>query len=319
MQLHVYIEGGSFVAIKEKVEFSDLCSNCNINKASSTRENLEIDLLHESTENSKSLNAEKNDWILALSHELRTPLNVILSTIQVAQLNINNSQDGEYSRVKTRYLDIMKQNCMRLLKMVNNLIEINRIDSGFFNIDLKNENIIHIVKEMTLSVTEYAKMKNIELTFESNKTEYIMAVDVFQLERIMLNLLSNAIKFTPSDGNIKVMLNVETDEIFISVSDTGPGIPEKYGDMIFERYCQTGGKSLLEKKGSGMGLYLVKKLLDKMNGRIWSQNNKEDGATFTLSLPNRRLAQAMEETPTQEYVKSRAEYLEIEFSDIYVT
>lgn len=276
--------------------------------------------LYENVRSFDELNTEKNDWIFALSHELRTPLNVILSTIQIAQLSMKNSQDGEYSRVKTKYLEIMKQNCYRLMKMVNNLIEINRIDSGFFNIDLKNEDIVNLVREMTLSVTEYAKIKNIDITFESNKEKHIAAVDIFQLERIMLNLLSNAIKFTPQNGNIKVTLTVEEKEILISVSDTGPGIPEEYGNMIFERYCQTGGKSLVEKRGSGMGLYLVKKLLDKMNGRIWFCNNKDKGTTLTFSLPNMKLpaTTVVEEELPSDYVKSRTEYLEIEFSDIYV-
>ncbi|NLM10877.1 MAG: HAMP domain-containing histidine kinase [Clostridiaceae bacterium] len=308
------------MTIKEKVESNALYSESSINKTDNIQKNLQKKTLYENAEYLESLDADKNDWIFALSHELRTPLNVILSTIQVVQQNIKNNQDGEYSRVKTRYLDIMKQNCYRLLKMVNNLIEINKVESVFFNIDLKNEDIVHIVRDMTISVTEYAKIKNIDLTFKSNQKKHIMAVDIFQLERIMLNLLSNAIKFTPVDGSIKVILTVEDDEIFISVSDTGPGIPEEYGNMIFERYCQTGGKSLLEKKGSGMGLYLVKKLLDKMNGRIWFCNNEDKGTTLTFSLPNLKLSQgsAAEESPSTEYIKSRTEYLEIEFSDIYV-
>lgn len=308
------------MTIKEKVVSNDLHSESSIEKTECIQNNLQKKPLYENSEIFDSLNTDKNDWIFALSHELRTPLNVILSTIQVAQQNIQNTQDGEYSRVKTRYLDIMKQNCYRLLKMVNNLIEINKIDSVFFNIDLKNQDIVQIVREMTLSVTEYARIKNIELTFESNRTSHIAAVDIFQLERIMLNLLSNAIKFTPTNGSIKVILTVEEDEIYISVSDTGPGIPEEYGNMIFERYCQTGGKSLLEKKGSGMGLYLVKKLLHKMNGRIWFCNNEDKGTTLTFSLPNLIIPKedTAVESPSVEHIKSRTEYLEIEFSDIYV-
>jgi len=307
------------VTIKEKVKSNTLSSESGINKKDNMH-NLQRRSLFENVTDFDSLNNDKNDWIFALSHELRTPLNVILSTIQVAQLSMKNDKDGEYSRVKTKYLDIMKQNCYRLLKMVNNLIEINRLDSGFFKIDLKNEDIVHIVKEMALSVTEYAKIKNIDISFESNKEKHIAAVDIFQLERIMLNLLSNAIKFTPSDGNIKVIVNVEDKDIFISVSDTGPGIPEEYGNMIFERYCQTDGKSLIEKKGSGMGLYLVKKLLEKMNGRIWYRNNDDKGTTLTFTLPNIKIpsARAVQEDLPTDYMKSRTEYLEIEFSDIYV-
>lgn len=306
--------------IKGKVGSNALYSEPGGPNKEDNRNNSQKKPLYENTRSFDDLDTDKNDWIFALSHELRTPLNVILSTIQVAQLSMKKSPDGEYSRVKTKYLEIMKQNCYRLLKMVNNLIEINRIDSGFFNIDLKNEDIVNIVREMTLSVTEYAKIKNIDITFQSNMEKHIAAVDIFQLERIMLNLLSNAIKFTPSNGNIKVTLTVEEKEIIISVSDTGPGIPEEYGNMIFERYCQTSGKSLIEKRGSGMGLYLVKKLLDKMNGRIWFCNNKDKGTTLTFALPNLKLPSncIQEEELSPDYLKSRTEYLEIEFSDIYL-
>ncbi|AGC68100.1 PAS/PAC sensor signal transduction histidine kinase [Thermoclostridium stercorarium subsp. stercorarium DSM 8532] len=305
--------------VKEKVATNISYSESGKN-VDSKQGNSQKKPLNGNSANFEELDADKNDWIFALSHELRTPLNVILSTIQLAQLGMKKCEDSEYSKVKTKYLEIMKQNCYRLLKMVNNLIEINRLDSGFFNIDLKNEDIVNIVREMTFSVTEYAKIKNIDIAFESNKDHHIAAIDIFQLERIMLNLLSNAIKFTPSGGNIKVILKVEEKEILISVSDTGPGIPEEYGNMIFERYCQTSGKSLIEKKGSGMGLYLVKKLLDKMNGRIWFCNNEDKGATLTFSLPNLQLPQSctVKEELSPDYIKSRTEYLEIEFSDIYV-
>jgi len=268
--------------------------------------------------NPNPMQALKYDWISALSHEFRTPLNVILSTIQIIQLSSNGLMEGEYRKVKDKYLNIMKQNCLRLLKMVNNIIDINRINSDFFHIDLCNEDIVRIVENITLSVKEYASAKNIDISFSSNCSKHIMACDTFQLERILLNLLSNAIKFTPFGGKISVVLTVMPDKVYVSVSDSGPGIPEKYQDLIFERFSQTDGKSFIEKRGSGMGLYLVKKLLERMNGEIWVSSREGKGSTFTFFLRNYKLPDGVNEKNTNKYDNNRVECLQVEFSDIYV-
>jgi signal transduction histidine kinase len=273
---------------------------------------------HEDIINLKSMQALGYDWVSALSHEFRTPLNVILSTIQMVQLNTKGSNEGEYRRVKDKYLNIMKQNCLRLLKMVNNIIDINRIDSDFFQIDPRNEDIIAIIENITLSVKEYASAKNIDISFSSNCEKHIIACDTFQLERILLNLLSNAIKFTPLGGTVNVILTVMPDKVYVSVSDSGPGIPEKYHDLIFERFSQTDGKSFLEKRGSGMGLYLVKKLLERMNGKIWVSSIVGKGSTFTFFLQNYKLPDGVSEKNTKKYENNRVECLQVEFSDIYV-
>ncbi len=259
-----------------------------------------------------------SDWISALSHEFRTPLNVILSTIQMAQLSKKEPADSEYRKVKDKYLYIMKQNCLRLLKLVNNLVDINRLDSDFFQINPVNEDIVRIIEYITLSVKEYAQMKDIQISFTGNKTQHILACDTFQLERVLLNLLSNAIKFTPLGGKIDVKLAIMPKKVYVSVSDSGPGIPQKYQDTIFDQFCQTDGKSYLEKKGSGIGLFLVKRLLERMDGEIWLSSVEGKGSTFTFHLPNYRLPESVKEEGMDGFDKSRVECLQIEFSDIYV-
>jgi signal transduction histidine kinase len=268
--------------------------------------------------NLKSVQALGYDWISALSHEFRTPLNVILSTIQMVQLNSKEPGEGEYRRVKDKYLNIMKQNCLRLLKMVNNIIDINRLDSDFFHIDPRNEDIVGIIENITLSIKEYANVKNIDVSFSSNTKKHIIACDTFQLERILLNLLSNAIKYTPLGGTINVILTVMPEKVYVSVSDSGPGIPEKYQNLIFERFCQTDGKSFLEKRGSGMGLFLVKKLLERMNGEIWVSSMEGKGSTFTFFFQNYKLPDTVNEKSVKKHDNNRVECLQVEFSDIYV-
>lgn len=287
--------------------------NCNNKEYTNEMNEKEIEVLLENTDKIIS-----NEWITALSHEFRTPLNVILSTIQVALLNTDGNQESEYRQVKSKYLHIMRQNCLRLMKMINNLIDINRIESEFFSIDPTNEDIVSIIWQITNSVSEYAGAKNIKISFETNKQECVIACDTFQLERILLNLLSNAIKFTPTGGRIKVELVVMPEKVYVSVSDTGQGIHPKYQKVIFERFRQTDCKSFIEKKGSGMGLYLVKKLLDKMNGKIWINSKEGEGSKFTFFIPNYTIPQTVKEKKRIGYVNNRVEYLQIEFSDIYV-
>ena len=154
------------------------------------------------------------------------------------------------------------------MKMVNDLIDINRMDSDFFQIDPENSDIVQAISEITLSVSEYAQVKNIQISFSSNKKHHIMAFDTFQIERVLLNLLSNAVKYTTNRGKIQVELFIKPDKVYVSVSDNGIGIPEAYHHSIFERFHKTDGRSYIEKKGSGMGLFLVKKLLDRRR-RIW--------------------------------------------------
>lgn len=260
------------------------------------------------------------DWVSSLSHELRTPLNVILSTIQLIQHGFDCSGNSAYRLVKNKHLNSIRQNSLRILKIVNNLVDINRFDAGVFKVNAKNENIVAIVKDISNSVAEYAKMKKIHITFISNVKKHIIACDSFLIERILLNLLSNAVKFTPNGGKIDISLKTTQERTAISISDTGTGIPEEFKESIFNRYHQTDGKSALEKKGSGLGLYLVKKLLEQMSGDIELTSEVGKGSTFTFFLPNiilRGPGPSANEKGSVVHGNSRVEFMDIEFSDIY--
>ncbi len=148
----------------------------------------------------------KTEFFANLSHEFRTPLNVMLSTLQLLNLiGINKSIGKNEDKVK-KYYHIMKQNCYRLLRLINNLIDITKIDAEYFKLNLKNENIIAIIEDITLSVADYANNKSLDIIFDTDIEEKIIACDADKIERIILNLLSNAIKFTPAGGNIFVSI-----------------------------------------------------------------------------------------------------------------
>ncbi|KZL91276.1 sensor histidine kinase [Clostridium magnum] len=260
----------------------------------------------------------KKEFFANLSHEFKTPLNVMTSTLQLLKLIGLNGNDSENEEKIKQYYDIMNQNCYRLLRLVNNLIDITKIDTGYFKINLRNENVITVIEDITLAVTSYAKNKGLEVTFDTDIEEKVMACDAEKIERIILNLLSNAIKFTPAGGKILVSIVDKNSSIIVSVKDNGVGIPYAMQKSIFERFIQVDKSFSRNREGSGIGLSLVKSLVEMHGGVIGILSEYGKGSEFVIKLPVRVLSE--EQTTILEANIARAnsaQRISIEFSDIY--
>ncbi|MDF2547566.1 MAG: domain S-box protein [Anaerosolibacter sp.] len=259
----------------------------------------------------------KTEFFANISHELRTPLNVILGTQQLLQIMGEQCVDEE-KRVKFhRYLHVMKQNGNRLLRLVNNLIDITKMDSGYFQIHLANHDIISVVENITLSVADYVEGKGMNLTFDTDVEEKIVACDPDSMERIMLNLLSNAVKFTRSGGEIQVHIYDKGDRIQIVVRDTGIGIPKDKQQMIFERFRQVDKSLTRNHEGSGIGLSLVKSLVEMQGGSISCESEEGKGSVFILEFPVWVLEEDINQTKGDRTRQSLIERVNVEFADIY--
>lgn len=256
------------------------------------------------------------EFFTNISHELRTPLNVILSVIQLLKLQSDHvcCDEGQ-----NKYLKMMQQNCFRLLRLVNNLIDITKLDSDYFKITLQNYDIVGLLKGITMSVVEYGRDKDITIFFDANTEEKIVACDPDQIERIVLNLLSNAIKFTPRGGRIWVRVLDLGADIEIIIKDTGIGIQNDQLKDIFNRFQQV-DKSLTRRcEGSGIGLSLVKALVEKHNGKITVNSEPGRGSEFKIRIPCKVLAKLEHGNFPQHDSGNRnlVERINIEFSDIY--
>lgn len=258
----------------------------------------------------------KTEFFANISHELRTPINVILGAQKLFSLFLENVDLGEKQEKISKYIFMIRQNCYRLMRLVNNLIDITRIDAGFFNINLKNYDIVNVVECITLSVADYIQEKGIELVFDTEFEEKIIACDADKIERIMLNLLSNAIKFTSKGGSITVYMKEEAENIVISVSDTGIGIPEEKLKTVFERFVQVDKSFVRNHEGSGIGLSIVKSLVDLHGGSIELKSEVDKGTTFEIRLPISKVAEEAAAASDVTY-QSSAEHINVEFSDIY--
>lgn len=274
-------------------------------------------LQHDVEENVKLLNQSRGlnklitQFLANISHELKTPLNVIFSAIQL--LNIYNT--GEHKSKREKYLIVMKHNCYRLMKLINNLLDITKLDSGFLKLKLKNYNIVSVVEDIASSVRTHAQYKNISLTFDTNVEEKIMAFDLDKVERIILNLMSNSIKFTKPKGHIFVNVVDKMDKVYICISDTGIGIPKDKLNIIFKRFGQVDKTLNRNCEGSGVGLYLAKCFAKMHGGKIKVKSELGKGSEFILELPV-RIVSEIDERQDAVY-ENNIERVNIEFSDIY--
>ncbi|MBW9150822.1 hypothetical protein KTC97_01150 [Clostridium estertheticum] len=260
----------------------------------------------------------KTEFFSNLSHELRTPLNIILCTLQLLDTYTTGSEVNDKERKFKQYIGIMKQNCYRQLRLVNNMIDITKLDAGFFNLNLQNCNIVNVVESVTMSVAEYIKTKSIKLIFDTDIEECIMSCDPEKIERVILNLLSNSIKFTRSGGSMKVNMYDKGKNIIISIKDTGIGIPPDKLNIIFDRFRQVDRSLTRKQEGSGIGLSIVKSLVELHGGTISVRSEYGKGTEFIIVLPIIVLPKDNDifevfESESQE----RIERIHIEFSDIY--
>ena len=258
-------------------------------------------------------NKLKLDFFVNISHELRTPVNLISSTIQLIKLNLKNlSKEDE--NIISKYIDIMESNSMRLIRLINNLIDSTKIDAGFVKFTPINADIIKFIEDVCDSVVDYVDFNKMNLIFDTDREEEIVLFDPDIIERILLNLLSNAVKFNKVDGTIYVNLYTKDDEIRITVRDEGIGIPKEKLSSIFKRFEQIQTKNKIEKQGSGIGLYLVKSLVTLHGGNIKVESKVNEGSKFIVTIPKKVLENG-EELVIDEKEKANRK-VNIEFSDI---
>ena len=179
----------------------------------------------------------------------------------------------------------MNKNSNRLLKLINNIIDTSKIDSGNYRINIEEVDIVYLVEEVSLSMKNFIENKGIEFIIDPQIEEKIIECDISDIERCIVNLLGNATKFTEKGGLIEVKIFDEGENVKISVKDTGIGIDKSYHKSIFNRFYQTYDKSSEEYGGSGLGLTLTMQLVKLHHGSIELESEVGKGSEFIITLP----------------------------------
>ncbi|MCW5515426.1 ATP-binding protein [Muriicola sp. Z0-33] len=243
------------------------------------------ELLNHQTEQLEQLNESKSRLYSNITHEFRTPLTVIIGMAETLKTNVLNKQfEGA-----EKSLNMIRRNGKNLLHMVNELLDLSKVESGSMELNLVQTDAIPFVKYLSESFHSLAESKNINLTVYSEINALEMDIDVNKMASIISNLLSNAIKFTKAYGKIIVHLNkikTKDGELFsIKVQDNGLGLAENDIAHLFDRFYQVDNELSSKQEGTGIGLSLVKEFVELMKGTITVESALGKGSTFTVQIP----------------------------------
>lgn len=229
----------------------------------------------------EELDQQKSDFMATTSHELRTPLTSIAGYLELLE-------DGDYGPLtepQTRALDVVSRNVQRLRSLIDDLLLLNRLDSG----QATTERVVYDVGRSTARVAEQlapvAGAARVELVLEQQEEPVVVRADPTQIERAIGNLVSNAIKFTPEGGCVRLTSTVHGDEVRIACSDTGMGIPQADQAQLFTRFFRASNAQEGQVPGTGLGLVIVRTIAESHGGGVDISSVEGEGTTVTISLP----------------------------------
>ncbi|GAA0108565.1 HAMP domain-containing sensor histidine kinase [Clostridium tertium] len=265
----------------------------------------------------KKINDEniKDEFYSNISHELRTPINVIYSALQLNDMYLKNCEVTKINRNN----NIIRQNCLRLIRTINNFIDSNKLSEGFLEINKRVYNIVDIIENVVLSCNFYMNLRETKLTFDPEYEEIYFYCDKDYIERIMLNILSNSLKYGKFKGNIYVMLRIENKKnIIIEVINDAEAIPEDKRKVIFDKFTKVNTSLNRPSEGSGLGLFLTKGLVELHNGKITINAGIKYGNIFKITFPyDNNIKGEVVLLNNNVEINELQEKIDIEFSDIY--
>lgn len=239
---------------------------------------VKVDSMKEAIQNKMLEENLKRDFLSNISHDLKTPINVIYSATQLEECLLkNNNIDG-----LKKYNTISKQNCISLIRLANNLIDTSRIESDYISANLKVKNIVEIIENIIATLVDYAHNNNVDLIFDTNEEEVYVELDEDFMQRIIVNLISNSIKFCNYNGMIKINVQASYKKVVVSVQDNGIGMEEEFIKDIFNRYSMGKNNEAKSNKGTGIGMFVVKRLMEIQNGNIFVNSKIGEGTRFDL-------------------------------------
>jgi len=231
----------------------------------------------------KDMDKLKTEFFANVSHELRTPLTLILAPVEALLSNRDFLSEGAASQQAKEMLTTVHNNAIRLLQMVNGLLDFSKVAAQKMEAKREPVNILDLTRSIFWDFKGVMKQKNIQVELSLEAVHPVVEMDRYLYERIFFNLLSNAVKFTPQDGKIRVDLDVMDDKLTLSVADTGIGISEKEQKNLFEKFHQVEGSATRRFEGTGLGLAMCKEFAQLLEGRVTVYSQKGKGSTFTFT------------------------------------
>ncbi len=247
------------------------------------------DQLERTNQELRKIDSMKSEFVSVASHELRTPLAAIKNAVQL----ILSGKTGEINAHQEKFLSMAERNINRLTNILNDLLNLSRIESGKIELKFENTALGEIIEIAASSLRPHADVKSIQIEVEIPESLPTIYGDQEKIEQILTNLIGNAIKFTPNGG--KILISAKPlfqgqrggygDMVAVSVKDSGIGIPAEHLEALFEKFHQVEGSLQRSVNGTGLGLAITKGLVEAHQGKILVESEVEKGSTFTFTLP----------------------------------
>jgi signal transduction histidine kinase len=277
-ELRTYVNKELFGIKNDKTEVP---IEFNLGTIDMNNENIYILVIRDFTERYE-VDRVKNEFVSIVSHELRTPLTSIKASLELALTGVLGTVPDKMHEV----LDIAHSNSKRLNFLINDILDINKISQGKIDFDFKNLPLLPIIEETIEQNLDYAKQYNVGIEIKDGiSDDIIVTADKNRLIQILVNLISNAIKFSHNGGNVHIYVEEKERSVIINVQDYGIGIPEHAQNKIFKKFSQVDSSSTRAKGGTGLGLYINKMLVERMNGKISFVSEENKGSTFSVEVP----------------------------------
>jgi signal transduction histidine kinase len=233
------------------------------------------------------LNQEKNDFLGIAAHDLKNPLSSIQGLADLIQMAFEEGLSTEETiREVIDFSRMISISSQQMYELITNLLDVNAIESGQLKLRLRPLNLAEVVTMIIKSYSVKAKSKDIKLYFQAQERFYPILVDDLAIRQILDNLVSNAIKYSPLSKNITSRLSQDANEVRWEIQDEGPGLSAEEQQRLFHKFCRLTPKPTTEEEHStGLGLFIVKKLVKAMNGKVWCESQLEQGTKFIVTFP----------------------------------
>lgn len=229
----------------------------------------------------KEIDKSKTEFVSIASHQLRTPLTIINWYVEM----LSTPGSEQLSKKQLQYLDEITRASKRMIELVNSLLNVSRIDMGTFMVEPIPMNFVDALEDALKDLLAQISHKKITVMRKFDKDLPLISADPKLLRMVLQNLLTNAVKYTPNDGVITVSIEHRMADILITIADTGMGIPLQQQSKIFQKFFRADNARIKEPDGNGLGLYIIKSIVENGGGKIWFTSEENKGAAFYVSIP----------------------------------
>jgi signal transduction histidine kinase len=226
----------------------------------------------------------KDEFIATVSHELRTPVTTMVGPLGL----LANGAAGEMPEKAKRLVVMAHNNCLRLMRLVNDILDVEKIEAGMMTFEIRRVEVRGLIARAIESNRPLSEQFGVPVRLDQNSADLTVDTDPDRLSQVLINLLSNAVKFSPRGEEVVVLAELRGDTVHITVRDHGPGVPDEFKILIFEKFAQVDATDARQKGGNGLGLSIAKETIDRLGGEIGHVAAVSGGTVFYVDVPHRQ-------------------------------